>query len=183
LLLKVLETNPGLSVDGKKIAAAWPTDRGEVPTPRAITEHIITIRKKSDASSTGGTKTSTPRGRKPSQTSSSATPTKRRRRTVNPKASISNPTTPTKSVKFEGDLDSDEVDSIINNLTSRNNNCNNGTSTDEDEDTENESPSKKPRTNHAGTTSRHGPLDDEECDELAEDVDRGDVKRLSSIVV
>ncbi|KAI9856889.1 MAG: hypothetical protein M1813_008726 [Trichoglossum hirsutum] len=183
LLLKVLETNPGLSVDGKKIAAAWPKDRGEIPTPRAITEHIFTIRKKSDAGT--GSKTSTPRGRKSGQTPST-TPTKRRRRgTANPKASA---TTPTKSVKFE-DLDSDEVDGIIDNVLSQKNEA----SSDEDEDAESASPSKKSRINRAGSTilTRYEDEDEEveveveedESDELVEGVNRGTVTRLSSIVV
>ncbi|MCJ1284264.1 hypothetical protein MMC26_003595 [Xylographa opegraphella] len=43
LLLKVLETH-AISIDTKAIVAAWPTNNGEVPTPRAITERILKIR-------------------------------------------------------------------------------------------------------------------------------------------
>ncbi|KAL2001445.1 hypothetical protein VTN02DRAFT_1761 [Thermoascus thermophilus] len=44
LLLKILETHE-ISLDVKKVAAAWPgTDDGAKPTPRAITERLVRLR-------------------------------------------------------------------------------------------------------------------------------------------
>lgn len=42
-----------LKVDAKKISTAWPDDRGEKPTPRAITERLVKIRANSRASGAG----------------------------------------------------------------------------------------------------------------------------------
>ncbi|KAI9774806.1 MAG: hypothetical protein M1840_000022 [Geoglossum simile] len=138
LLLKLLETNPSLTVDGKKIAAAWPTDRGEVPTPRAITEHIITIRKKA----TDGSAT-TPRGKKttnPTSASNPTTPTKRRRSKV------------TKNVKFESLSDNSGL--IY-------------TSADDNGDEGSSSPTKKSRTTPSDSaTHRQLYADGDESEEL-----------------
>ncbi|MCJ1244221.1 hypothetical protein MMC30_001419 [Trapelia coarctata] len=43
LLYKILETS-SVSADTKAISAAWPTDNGEIPTPRAISERLCKIR-------------------------------------------------------------------------------------------------------------------------------------------
>ncbi|MCJ1397945.1 hypothetical protein MMC11_001141 [Xylographa trunciseda] len=51
LLLKVLETH-SITIDTKAVSAAWPTDKGEVPSARAITERVVKIR--SLAKATGG---------------------------------------------------------------------------------------------------------------------------------
>ncbi|KZF20562.1 hypothetical protein L228DRAFT_173902 [Xylona heveae TC161] len=53
LLLKILETHD-LTVDTKKIAAAWPTDDGrEGPTARAISERLVKIRANAKAGGAG----------------------------------------------------------------------------------------------------------------------------------
>ncbi|TKA77588.1 hypothetical protein B0A49_01741 [Cryomyces minteri] len=52
LFLKTLETHD-VNFDAKKIAAAWPTDKGEVPTARAITERLVKIRKNARANGVG----------------------------------------------------------------------------------------------------------------------------------
>ncbi|KAI9652399.1 MAG: hypothetical protein M1831_006808 [Alyxoria varia] len=43
LLLKILETHE-IKLDAKKVIEAWPAERGEKPTPRAITERLVRIR-------------------------------------------------------------------------------------------------------------------------------------------
>ncbi|KAJ9642809.1 hypothetical protein H2199_004330 [Coniosporium tulheliwenetii] len=43
LLVKMMETHD-LKVDANKIISAWPTDRGDIPTARAITERLVKIR-------------------------------------------------------------------------------------------------------------------------------------------
>lgn len=45
LLLAILEAHPQITVDTKAVAAVWPKDL-EAPTPRAITEQLAKIRKK-----------------------------------------------------------------------------------------------------------------------------------------
>ena len=42
-----------LKVDAKKISAAWPTNEGMQPTPRAITERLVKIRANSRAAGAG----------------------------------------------------------------------------------------------------------------------------------
>ncbi|MCJ1432099.1 hypothetical protein MMC27_001455 [Xylographa pallens] len=54
LLVKVLETH-AVSIDTKAVVAAWPTNNGEVPTPRAITERILKIRSLAKAAGGGAT--------------------------------------------------------------------------------------------------------------------------------
>ncbi|KAI9814032.1 MAG: hypothetical protein M1827_003496 [Pycnora praestabilis] len=51
LLLKILETHD-LSVDAKKVSAAWPSDR-ETPTARAISERLVKIRSMAKANGAG----------------------------------------------------------------------------------------------------------------------------------
>ena len=48
---KANEEQHELKVDTKKIASAWPSDRGDVPTPRAISERLVKIRQNSRAAS------------------------------------------------------------------------------------------------------------------------------------
>ncbi|MCJ1254849.1 hypothetical protein MMC24_002665 [Lignoscripta atroalba] len=52
LLLKILETS-AVQADVKAISAAWPTDRGETPTPRSITERLVKIRSVAKANGAG----------------------------------------------------------------------------------------------------------------------------------
>ncbi|EON69616.1 hypothetical protein W97_08876 [Coniosporium apollinis CBS 100218] len=56
LLVKMMETHD-LKVDANKVISAWPTDRGDIPTARAITERLVKIRQqatgKKGASSSG----------------------------------------------------------------------------------------------------------------------------------
>ena len=76
LLLKVLETH-NITIDTKAVHASWPTDKGEVPSPRAITERVLKIR--SLAKATGGgtfsVKSSQSRSLGATKPKSSATPT------------------------------------------------------------------------------------------------------------
>ncbi|KAI9800453.1 MAG: hypothetical protein M1833_003339 [Piccolia ochrophora] len=44
LLLKILEVHPELALNTSAIAGAWPTDK-EAPTPRAISERLVRLRK------------------------------------------------------------------------------------------------------------------------------------------
>ncbi|KAL2868722.1 uncharacterized protein BJX67DRAFT_379673 [Aspergillus lucknowensis] len=59
LLIKILETH-NLSVDVKKVAAAWPGGEKDKPTARAITERLVRIRQlsKTNAPASGATGTS-----------------------------------------------------------------------------------------------------------------------------
>ncbi|KAL9117120.1 MAG: hypothetical protein Q9187_006347 [Circinaria calcarea] len=43
LLLKILETS-NVSIDANAISAAWPADKGEMPTARAVKERLVKIR-------------------------------------------------------------------------------------------------------------------------------------------
>ncbi|KAI9785466.1 MAG: hypothetical protein M1839_009207 [Geoglossum umbratile] len=164
LLLKLLETNPNLTVDGKKIAAAWPKDRGEVPTPRAITEHIITIRKK--ATDGSPSKATTPRGRKsananPGNVSAATTSTKRRRSTAKGP----------KNVKFESVSSDDNglVDTSADDYDD-----------DDDDDEEASSPSKRPRVKPVVRHQRYTIGEDSE--DLG-DAENGAARRFSGVVV
>ncbi|KAI9671188.1 MAG: hypothetical protein M1817_003695 [Caeruleum heppii] len=50
LLLKILETHPQITVDGQAIIDVWPVEEGqEKPTPRAISERLVRIRKNAGA--------------------------------------------------------------------------------------------------------------------------------------
>ncbi|KAI9825238.1 MAG: hypothetical protein M1832_001272 [Thelocarpon impressellum] len=64
LLLKLLESNPNISIDAQAISAAWPSDR-ERPSPRAITERFVRIRQLAKIAGVGHFKvssaTSTPK--------------------------------------------------------------------------------------------------------------------------
>ncbi|KAI9763019.1 MAG: hypothetical protein M4579_000082 [Chaenotheca gracillima] len=117
LLLKILETHPSMSVDTSLVSAAWPQDR-EKPSPRAITERLVKIRKSAGAhfsvgsaqSANGGSAKVTPRkprtpAAKKSIPAPDETPTtgqKRQRAEPPPKS------TPTKMESGEEDDDDDD---------------------------------------------------------------------------
>lgn len=52
--MKILEVHPGLKIDAKKVADAWPAEF-EKPTPRALTERLGKIRKDAGALIKSGT--------------------------------------------------------------------------------------------------------------------------------
>ena len=77
-----METHP-VSIDTKAVVAAWPTNNGEIPTPRAITERILKIRSLAKAaggvtSSTNSSPTKSPRATKPKASTMPTIPKKSR---------------------------------------------------------------------------------------------------------
>ncbi|MCJ1387213.1 hypothetical protein MMC18_000053 [Xylographa bjoerkii] len=67
LLLKVLETH-AVTIDNKAVSAAWPKDKGEIPTPRAITERILKIRSLAKATGDGTSSVKSGQSKSPSAT-------------------------------------------------------------------------------------------------------------------
>ncbi|KAF1986294.1 hypothetical protein K402DRAFT_421155 [Aulographum hederae CBS 113979] len=98
LLLKILEVH-NFKIDYQKVREVWPTNRGEIPTARAISERIVKIRKLNGA-------TGTPRGK------TTATPTTK---SDTAKASSSKTKTPaSKKRKYDSeDADADDDDEDI----------------------------------------------------------------------
>ncbi|PWY86890.1 hypothetical protein BO70DRAFT_427885 [Aspergillus heteromorphus CBS 117.55] len=117
LLIKIIETH-SISVDTKKIAAAWPSTEAEPgPTPRAITERLVRIRQivrkatGSDVQFSIGGRTSSPTSTPGKSKSVSSTPgsTKRKRGSAS-KKEIS-------PLKKESGSDSDMADIEIDTPT------------------------------------------------------------------
>ncbi|KAL2004825.1 hypothetical protein VTN00DRAFT_3098 [Thermoascus crustaceus] len=113
LLLKILETHD-ISVDVKKVAAAWPdTDDGAKPTPRAITERLVRLRqmvKSSGANFSIGEGKGTPRKPRSNTSSAAATPASRKRKNA---ATPSDPAImpePTNSDGGDTEVDESAVD-------------------------------------------------------------------------
>ncbi|OOF95897.1 hypothetical protein ASPCADRAFT_130223 [Aspergillus carbonarius ITEM 5010] len=108
LLLKILETHD-LSVDTKRVAAAWPASEGEErPTPRAITERLVRMRQTARASSGVDGHFSIGKGMK----SSSAPSTPRKPRKSVPAS------TPASGKRKRGKKDSDEEESALSSSAS-----------------------------------------------------------------
>ncbi|MCJ1382718.1 hypothetical protein MMC17_005831 [Xylographa soralifera] len=121
LLLKVLETHP-ISIDTKAVVAAWPTNNGEIPTPRAITERILKIRALAKAAGGGtssdqSTPSKSPGATKPKASTKPTTPkTPRTKKGTGAKNGAEDCLTDSMkrkrslpSVKLEQDLEGDDV--------------------------------------------------------------------------
>ncbi|KAI9725843.1 MAG: hypothetical protein M1828_002472 [Chrysothrix sp. TS-e1954] len=103
LLLKILETHE-LSVDAKRVSAAWPGDQEDIPTARAITERLVKIRQIAKAKGAAGhfnISSSQAKGiatpRKPTVTVSAATPSQQKTPTSK---SVASPST-SRTIKQE----------------------------------------------------------------------------------
>ena len=152
----MLETH-AVSIDTKAVVAAWPTNSGEVPTPRAITERIQKIRSRAKAAGVGiSSKTSSP-SKSPGVTKPKA-PTK--------------PTTPKKAHTEMVNVAKNETEKCVNGSAKRKRNDSavklEKASNDEDEGVENsnwllrddESPTKKMRPMHVEVERRSVDTDD-----------------------
>ncbi|KAK4987473.1 hypothetical protein LTR50_004605 [Elasticomyces elasticus] len=113
LLLLILKTH-SISVDAKKVADAWPNDRGEKPSARAVTERLVKIRNLARASGgedfsiggKGGSKPSTPS--MPSTPNKTWTPSKQMKSSASAAKDTPSKKTPSKRVKAQVDSDDDE---------------------------------------------------------------------------